>query len=74
MNNIKPIKILCRCGCGKYLRPNYERERIPNPHPLLKGHFKDGKAIKIIGYGYMNNGFFNSLTCGFRWAIRNVKK
>lgn len=67
---MKAKKHECMCGCGKILRPNYEREWIPNPK--VPGHMMEGKIIKLLGYGYLNNGRFATLTCGFRWAVRNT--
>lgn len=67
---MNPKKIKCRCGCGKFLIPNLEREKVPDAKSIFG--FRYGKVIRINGYGYSNNGKFNSLRCGFRWATRNA--
>lgn len=68
--NITPEKILCRCGCGKYLTPNLEREMVPSK--ITNMMLPKGTVTKINGYGYMNNGYFQTLRCGFRWALHNL--
>lgn len=71
MTDIIPKRFKCKCGCGKFVRPNYIREVVPNEK--IKGWTKDGKIIGIEGYGYLNNGIFNTLRCGFRWATQKIK-
>src|SRR5438094_276656 len=71
MSNIIPKKIKCLCGCGQYLRPNFIREQVKSDTSVFR--VSDGKVIGISGYGYMNNNKFNTLRCGFRWAVRNEK-
>jgi hypothetical protein len=63
-------KIKCRCGCGKYLRPNLVREQMPDEKAVFGT--REGKVLKIAGYGYGNNNKFDSLRCGFRWAVKNA--
>lgn len=68
---ITPEKRLCRCGCGKTLTPNYVRKVIQNPRcPRLS---KDGDILRISGYGYSDNGHFQTLRCGFRYAVKKLK-
>lgn len=31
------------------------------------------KTAEILGYGYLDNGLFCTLRCGFRWAVRLIK-
>ncbi len=68
---MKSQKIICKCGCGQLVKPNYIREQVPNKR--LGMLIVDGKIIGIRGYGYNDNGMFNTLRCGFRWAVRENK-
>lgn len=60
------------CGCGDLVKPNYIRKQLP--HDKFTNWTKDGNIIGIEGYGYNNNGVFNTLRCGFRWAVNNFHK
>jgi len=70
---IKAKKVKCLCGCGKYVKPNYIRSRKPNDKIKVEGWDKAGEIIGVAGYGYLDNGVFNTLRCGFEWAIRRTK-
>lgn len=67
MPDIQAKKIKCFCGCGNNLKPNYIRDRVKSAN--LHGWMVDGKIIGISGYGYLDNGFFNTLRCGFNYAV-----
>jgi len=68
---MKVRRFKCLCGCGNNVKPNYIRERVPST--ILKNWDKAGKITGVEGYGYLNNGYFNTLRCAFDWATRRLK-
>lgn len=72
--NIIPKIYNCACGCGRKMTPNYLREKIADTRfPGYLGE-RDGKPIKILGYGYHSNNVFLTLSCALRWALRQFQK
>lgn len=71
-SEIPTRKIRCRCGCGRYLTPNFEREILHDRASVFGTRY--GKVIRITGYGYMNNNIFQTLRCGFNWAVYKNQK
>lgn len=69
---ITPERKICLCGCGKIVTPNYRRRVIQNPR--FPGLLKEGEILSIEGYGYNDNGYFDTLRCGFRWAVNSLNK
>lgn len=87
--NVTNVTKICNY-CRKALRPNFQQicptcGVVTYQHKLFVGGtpqkgacdrmFKRFEGVKkLTGYGYRSNGFFCSLRCGFRYALRGFGK
>lgn len=67
-------------SCRRPLSANYafDTETVVEEKNTLfgieVGSRTTGVRGALEGYGYQSNGFFCSKSCGFRWAVREMRK
>jgi hypothetical protein len=63
----------CR-HCGKKMPPIKETRSIRVDFPDGGHTYKEEETGKILGYGYWRQGFFCTLRCGYRYAVKCIQK
>lgn len=60
--------------CGKPMPAEYEWT-FPSAARDEHGNTRLQKSVrgKLLGYGYMANGYFCTKNCGYRWALKKLK-
>ena len=59
--------------CAKKLKANYLHKYVTRTFTNAVGHeeiLTERVRGELQGYGYRSNGYFCSLTCGFRYAVK----